>query len=399
MKLQLTVRSCSPLALSANRANEQFAQGLDYIPGSALRGALAASYLQEERAEADEMFQALFQSDQVKYPDLLPTLSDTAISAVFPVTAQVCKRYKLRHPESLEDALLHLAAQSTKLQAWEQSPGLILEGLLERKYCPTCQAVQQHSPLFRLTGHYTLDGAEGNMIRPVRAYRRLIAGTSINRATGTAEHGMLFSRDVLEEDQYFTGQIWLADSAVEDLEARLRQLLPRDGVLRVGYGRSRGLGKLEIVKCEPTAESGPDLAQRWEKFNEKARSLGLAGEREYFSLTLESDWIRGNDQFHAPDSLPEGSELGIPDAKRHRCVVETTIIMGWNAVLGLPKESQPALKRGSVLLYSMPGEKAGAAQGRLQTIEREGVGVRCNEGFGRISVCHPFHYESLRVEG
>jgi CRISPR-associated protein Csx10 len=399
MKLQLTVRSCSPLALSASRANEQFAQGLDYIPASALRGALAASYLQEERAAADEMFQALFQSDQVKYPDLLPTLSDTATSAVFPVTAQACKRYKLRHPESLEDTLLHLAAQSAKLQAWEQSPGLILEELLERKYCPTCQAVQQHSPLFRLTRYYTLDGSEGDTIRPVQVYRRLIAGTSISRATGTVEHGMLFSRDVLEEDQYFAGQIWLAGDAAEDLEAQLRQLLPPDGVLRVGYGRSRGLGKLEIVKCEPAADSGPDLAQRWEKFNEKARSLGLAAEREYFSLTLASDWIRSDDQFHVPDSLPEGSELGIPDAKRHRCVVEATMIMGWNAVLGLPKESQPALKRGSVLLYSVPGEKAGAAQVRLQTIEREGLGERRNEGFGRISVCHPFHYESLRVEG
>jgi CRISPR-associated protein Csx10 len=398
MEWQLTVQSISPLALSANRANEQFAEGLDYIPGTTLRGALAARYLADNGPKPDESFEELFLGNRVSYPDLLPSPSETSTSAVFPATARACKRHRLTHPASLEDGLLQLAVQSEQLAAWDASPGPVPDGLLERRYCPTCQALGQRSPLYQLTGHYSLVPSAGYAVRRVRPYRRLITGTSINRATGTVEQGMLFSRDVLEEDQYFSGVVRLADEMGDALKERLAQLLRRESVLRVGYGRSRGLGKLRVARCEPISENGPDLAERWKRFNDRAHDLGLPDTGEYFSLSLESDWIRQGGPSGAPGGLPESEELGLPAAERHRCVVAPATIMGWNALQGLPKQSQRALKRGSVLLFKVPAGAAETARQRLAEIERDGLGERPDEGFGRLSVCHPFHYESLQVE-
>jgi CRISPR-associated protein Csx10 len=393
MKLQLIVKACAPIALSASRANAQFAQGLDYIPGSTLRGALAAMYLGKNPGQPhDETFRTLFLSHQVSYPDLLPTVNQT-MSAIFPATAQACKRYKLKHPESLEDGLAGLAVQASRLQGWEQELGPVPEILTAGHYCSTCQS---QSPLHQLTGYYTMTAGTGYTIQQVKIHQRLIAGTSINRATGTAQQGMLFSRDVLEEGQYFSGQIRLA----ETWPPQLKQLIQPGLILRVGYGRSRGLGKLEVISAEDSLDTGSELTERWQKFNEKVLKMGLPAERAYFSLTLQSDWIRVDRNFYLPLDLPDQAELNIVGLQRHRCVSRPTTVMGWNAAMNLPKESQPALKRGSVLLFSVPAqpEMITAAQTRLRLIEAEGVGERRNEGFGRVSVCDPFHYETITVE-
>ncbi len=407
MKLQITLLSCSPVALSDSRANEQFAGGLNYIPGSTLRGALAALCLRDLPGQRpNDIFKQLFLNPRVKYPDLLPALSETALSTIFPATTQACKRHKLKHPQSLEDTLLRQALLLEKSQAWEENPSFDfeeLESLLTPKYCPTCQAKDQKSPLHYHSGYFAAATGPPYTIQPVRrVYRRLIAGTSISRTRGVAQQAMLFSREVLEEGQFFSGEIQTPDNLAPETLVTLLELLQPEGIIRVGYGRGRGLGKLQIVaRCQKSPHAGPDLAERWQAFNNKAwQQTGLSQKKAYFSLTLASDWIRRGQTLPVPQTLPDGNEIGLPQAKRQRGVVNSTTVMGWNAAVKLPKESYPALKRGSVLLFSLPNDETQvkAAQTQLAQIEANGVGERRNEGFGRLSVCHPFHYQVLHIE-
>jgi CRISPR-associated protein Csx10 len=298
---------------------------------------------------------------------------------------------------------LSLAAKAHTHSAWQTSDETgIPDALLQEEYCPVCRSLGQRSPLFALSGYYIPLSVQNaaftiRVVYPI--HQRIIAGTSINRVTGTAQQGMLFSRNVLEEGQYFSGRILVADDTPESALEALMSLLATDSIVRVGTGRSRGLGKLQVVKFDPLAGNGSSLAERWQAFNTQARDMGLPDDRVYFSLTLLSHWLRDANPFHPATGLPDGAALGVPAAKLERSVIRHTTILGWNAARRLPKESQQALARGSVLLFSLPPGEADEAQTVLARLEETGLGERQGEGYGQLAVCHPFHYQTIQVQG
>ena len=114
-ELELTLRLRSPIALHRTRASIQYVETLDYIPGVAVRGALAETYLSERGKAEDDTFQKLFVSGQVQYGDLWPTVQSnlTHGSILIPATAQACKRYGLTHKDSFRDTLLDVFAQTS----------------------------------------------------------------------------------------------------------------------------------------------------------------------------------------------------------------------------------------------------------------------------------------------
>jgi CRISPR-associated protein Csx10 len=386
IEAELTVRTLAPMALRATRAALQFAPGLRHIPGTALRGSLTEQYLQNGQPE-DKIFHSLFLEEKVLFSDLHPVSPDEngklppGISRPLPATARACKRHKLRHPGSLTDSLLRLELAAVL----DHRRPLDKE---EWSRCPTCENDRD-----RLVGIYT----SGSDFKSVDAYLRLSTGASINRATGTAEKEQLFSFDVLEEGQFFRGRLRFQDmSLLEDL----KRLTPIGGTLRLGMGKSRGLGRLEVVNWQESRRTEKHLEQRWDQLNMAVRRLwrhfeAAEPEGEYFSLTLESSLIQRDPHLLWPQTgIPDPPELDLPaDVEPRRCVLNTTVIQGWNAALGLSKADAPALGPGTVLLYRL-GDTAQRTSvlGRLKQIENKGIGERRAEGFGRALVCDPFHF-------
>lgn len=382
---ELIVRSKSPLALHADRASTQFTPGLEHIPGATLRGALAAQFLQSADT-AGTRFGAWFLDGAVSFPDLLPS-TEQAAARLLPLTAMACKRYKTDHPLSLTDALL-------RLELIEVSRGAVLQREEWKTWeaCPDtrCAGGGRRD---RLSGYYT---SLTPAFRKVAAERRIMAGTSIHRATGTAQQGMLFSHEVVEEDQYFRGIVRCRDEATADA---LEAWLPAEARLRVGYGRSRGLGLIEVVGWAEPAGIEP-LEARWTQFNRAVKALwGAMGgkhEGEFFSLTLESHLIL-RDECLQPITTFVGRQdnpLGLPGSRVRRYVIAPATVQGWNAAQGLPKPDAPAIGRGSVLLFCVTATDQQAREqlvDRLGGIEAEGLGDRRGEGFGRVRVCDPFH--------
>ena len=92
--------------------------------------------------------------------------------------------------------------------------------------------------------------------------------------------------------------------------------------------------------------------------------------------------------------LPEGvSFVHRRDSNQPVCFLNQIALHGWNAAQGLPKPDTIALARGSVLLFQCDKNLQPEVFSRLAQIESKGIGERRSEGFGRIAVCYPVHYQ------
>ncbi|MCR4407438.1 MAG: hypothetical protein NUW24_11040 [Anaerolineae bacterium] len=374
----LTLQLRAPLALHQTRAGVQYVETLDYIPGTALRGALAEAYL-AEHGTPDNTFRALFLSEQVQYGDLWPSVEGKWIT-LLPATARACKRHGLKHSASFRDALLDV---------WTNPDNK----------CPECA-----ESLDRVGGYLcSLAPAE-----PLAPRSRLRISTAIERSAGTVAREMLFTQHTLvgqrktqdkSDPVLFRGTVRLADPSLKDPLGTLLK-----APLFLGSGRSRGLGEVE-VKTWVEAPASEPLADRWRKFNAVAQRAGGDPNVRYFSLTLLSHLVLRDDLLRpvldaiTPQhfGLPDGvTWVRYPDSDRQVLFLSAVTIPGWNAALGLPKPDTVALARGSVLLGRCDADQEQDALNRLAQIEAEGVGERRNEGFGRVAVCYPIHYECWR---
>lgn len=387
----LTLKALSPLALHRHRASEQFSATLDYIPGSAVRGALADLYLAGEPKRAQEPeFQQLFISGNVLFSDFLPSSGGhSSLTRLSPATAVACKRFDEQHSGSLSDSLLWLELVRDRETE-------LINYFNQWRTCSECGSAGLDGKRDRVElGYYTsVAGYERINVR-----RRMIMGVAISRSTKTAAHSMLFSHEAIEESDVHQDVLFRGTVTVPNPKTRLtlQQLLPRNQSLAVGYGRSRGWGRLEGSWDTPRAEL-TSLEERWENLNNAVRQLwkrfDMKPAGQYFSLTLQSHLALRDGAGQPVLGKIATADLDLPGpVERCRCVLSAVPIAGWNTALDLPKADTLALSRGSVLLFRLPLDTdRGLVIERLGEIEREGAGERRAEGFGAITVCDPFHY-------
>jgi len=381
LEIALTLALHAPVALHRTRTGVQFVETLDYIPGTALRGALAEAYLTKHGAP-NNTFRALFLSEQVQYGDLWPSLEGQQV-ILLPATAQACKRHGLKHDQSFRDSLLDV---------WNT--------LGNDRKCPVCG-----ESLDRVSGYL----GRLDPVKPISPRSRLRVSTAIERGTGTVAREMLFAQHTLvglgmpdnRQPLLFQGVVRLFDPT---LQSELMRLLQPNVTLFLGAGRSRGLGQVE-VKFWSEAPATEPLAERYQQFNAVAQRVVRDTSKRYFSLTLLSH-LALRDNLLRPVlgeitpqhfGLPNGvTWVCYPNSNQQVLFLSAVTVPGWNAALGLPKPDTVALMRGSVLLGQCDAGQEQAVLARLAQIESEGVGERRNEGFGRVAVCYPIHYTCWR---
>ncbi|GIW90405.1 MAG: hypothetical protein KatS3mg109_0837 [Pirellulaceae bacterium] len=381
LEIALNLQLHAPVALHRTRAGVQFVETLDYIPGTALRGALAEAYLTEHGAP-DNTFRALFLSEQVQYGDLWPSLEGQQ-AILLPATAQACKRHGLKHDQSFRDSLLDV---------WNT--------LGNDRKCPVCG-----ESLDRVSGYL----GRLDPVKPISPRSRLRVSTAIERGTGTVAREMLFTQHTLvglgtpdnKQLLLFQGIVRLFDPT---LQSELMRLLQPNTTLFLGAGRSRGLGQVE-VKAWSKVPATELLAERCQQFNATAQRAGGDASKRYFSLTLLSHLALRDDLLRPVLGEITPQHLGLPDgvtwvrypgSDQPVLFLSAISVPGWNAAIGLPKPDTVALMRGSVLLGQCDATQEQAVLARLTQIEAEGVGERRNEGFGRVAVCYPIHYTCWR---
>lgn len=389
IRLRVTARVDAPLVLARQRQSHT-SRGLDFIPGPAIRGALAANYLLRGHPKEASFRELFLDEERTRFSPLYPG------ERVFPLTAVSCKResgFRAEDRHGVRDLLLLRLARFLQ-------PRLSVNGAYQ---CPGCG--QEVRPL---EGFYTAT-------QTAKLRRSVVTHVGIDRATSTAAPGVLYTQEEIDSGQHVYGSV----VTTTDLVGRLQEICAMP--VRVGAARTRGKGRLMVdLVPEPPAESA-GLIDSWRQWNQAVhRQLAAMGGvalhpgAVVFALTLHSETICV-DRFLRPtadlsfmlDWLPPA----LPGAARSwgsgqlqfvAGVLKVSTVRGWHAAHGLPRGDDQALARGSVFAYRLePGSAADvtALYDRLVEVQRQGVGLRRNEGFGMVEICDAFHVAHATGEG
>ncbi len=404
--IQLQIKALSPLAIARQKPGGSVSEVEDYIPGTVIRGAVAAQILQQSGhrstnlAENGGDFQALFLGDepaifQNAYPAVL-ILDKTVIQddiRVLPATALSSKTkpgFKPEKNNGVFDTLIDRFC--AECYGYPYDPNCPTDG--ERVDTP---GISFYSQLHDEYYSHSVD-------------KRLLTRVGINRRRATAESEILYSIEVLNESEskgknpkpvIYSSAIVVTDSLADSLWQFIHA---RRQDFRLGGSTSRGLGLVEIDAKLPR-DAKPNIEHKVTEFTH----------------TLQKRWLEWNNVFgHPLKELPSNCTYFTLDLQADAILTEqwrrTTVISaamlqqftgveaplkleatsssydyrsGWNAAWGLIKDVELVTNKGAVYLFSttQPYKWYEA----LAQLELTGVGDRTCEGFGQLQVCHDFH--------
>lgn len=330
LTFQLTLQE--PVLVTAPGGDPNTDESQAYIPGSAIRGALVARYLQNNGK--DHFFSQLFLDGSTRFLNAYLEHQGTRLLP----TPEHWRREK--DPASGEDKdkrrVYDLSVHPLKAPTAVGGPFMAMDGDLVRTKRPSYQ-VAVHNARNREMG-------------------RAVPDDETNRSA-------LFRYHALAEGQNFIGYIVIDDMLVE----KIRPLL--NGTVLLGGSNTAGYGLTRIKEI-------PDIA---------TRELSLpcidiaAGEKFYIYLT--SDTIlrhraTGQPGSHLQEVLEKVLGCNLEVDKRYG---RTGWVGGFNTYWGLPLPQTWAMLKGTVWLVS--SDKPISAQ-KIEKLELRGIGDRRAEGFG-----------------
>lgn len=416
--IELEIKAHAPLAIGRQKPGGSISETESYIPGTMIRGAIAAQILKTAKPQNKDLstnggqFQALFLGEQ-------PALFQNA----YPAIAKISESESRCVPESVyvlpATAVSSKAEPGFKIESKEK--GGVFDTLIDRfcaeqcghVYDPNCP--KDASRIEPFAGFYSKAAREKYPYRTHSVSSRFLTRVGINRRRATAQDDILYSIEVLNESflrntrhrfpkwEYvsYRSQIWIDDA---QLAIALRTYLQKHcDSFRMGGSASRGLGKVHLeIKNGQIVESvenkistfNSKLKERWNLWAVfRPSSDQSLPNRTFFTLDLQSDAILTDNWQH---TLVLSAQMlqdfaGIQDSTLH---LETSYSSydyraGWNSAWGLMKDMELTTNRGSVFLFST--EQPDQWYAALQELEWRGIGDRTSEGFGQIQVCNEFH--------
>jgi len=411
-RIRVLLKSDAPLAISEGFRGEWAVPAKEYIPGSAVRGAIARYLIDSSLEEGLQEMKRLLLMPGTAVLDFHPVMINThginhnkeeknlskevsriAETGKFPLTAISCKRRPGFIGETFSDGL--------KKHGMSDSLETLLLKLLcnEKQIGDTrCEKCKERQELFE--GWYQLEKGNGE---------NQLSSVGVNPATssyihigidpdrGATTQGIFYTIDALDEEQFFLGAIIVDDHPEDWLK-----ILKPETYLFLGAGKSRGYGaaRIEVVqieseKIERENESllePPEI--RCRKFTERIRSKGGFVEEGSWlvPLTLLSSSII-MDRFLRPvldDITKDVRDHGLPTTGKPILVkARSQTIQGWHSASDIPKPDFTAISSGSVFVYQSPANEQTVQA--LYRIEDMGIGFRRAEGFGRVRVASPLH--------
>ena len=429
IRYRINLSGLARLHCGASRVRGQSAETLPYLPGSAVRGAVAQAWLQQGEGGLGRLLAG------VRFGNLSPEGAAPA-----PVSLRTCSRvpgFRADGGHGVADLLLPLeaaalggraggrgAGAATPAEAppadadagggeTEGDGGARTEGGAagddlaadpERVLsCPRCAGERRRAgapETVRWAGFVRWQGGRASGVQPS-------FDAAYTRAASTRDgSGPTAVRRTLAAGQRFAGLVQFDD---EELAARLReQLLPPGATAWLGSDRSRGLGAVGVDGWQeaPPADDLPErLAGLAARLHALAARAGaeVPADATYATLSLRAPALLA-DAFGRYRLAPSGADLaallGLPaeSLELRQARLGTARVEGWNGALGLPRPDAPALAAGSCWLVRFRGLEADAIIDALGRLERDGVGERRQEGFGELGVCDPLHWRLVEWE-
>ncbi len=420
-RLAVIVELESSLLVGTDRTEAFYKTTLTHIPGRVLRGSLARRMLEACSHPAagphpDCDFGRLFDCDQPPVFEHLYATTGREFSFPTPLTARSCKYHpgfeRARKADEQGHGVGDILIRQTVFEIMLQTH---LDGKLStplpglyRPLCPVCgEEVEPFSGTMVILPGTRGDGTPAFFYDNVNVPARRTSRTAINRQRAVSADGQLYTLEVIEpQDRHqrrtrFRGQI----TASPEQTAILRQWLSR--LEAIGQGQSRGLGRVKIEMLSPDRVDNPlpSVSDRlagftaavravWQTWQQQVGIDPLPDDTLFFCLTLLSPLSL--ERAGLPETLLTPERLGFNrDVALIRAFTAFQTRGGWHLGAGLPRRTHLMLAAGSVFMYRSEGlDQADLAQA-LDRIERTGLGNPSlrRQGFGRVVVCLPFHYQ------
>lgn len=403
VRLLLVARLDEPLLVSQQaEAGNEF-RTLDYIPGSALRGALAgraaARYnLEQTDTPVYTAFAKLFLRHGVMFPTLYPAQYEK--DKLYPAIPAPRDIFSCKLFPGFGDAghgVKHLARRKEFQQGdlecarCEEEFGTATREKKRQEPggdCPEKPDADQdeeggiHTELKALEDFWSLQ--PGHPQR-VKVHKMTEMHLHIDSTTHRASDGELFGFDALEASQYFVGELVCESRAAwEDLCALAG--IPEDDPLTLHLGKAsrRGYGKVTLWMSE--RETAPVMCPQ-----SVAERVDLD---QPIVMTLLTDAILPDSwgRFYTTFAQPWLSELlGVQVNVLHTFCGNRPVDT-FNAHLGLPRWRDIAMAAGSSVGFEIAeplteGQRK-TLKDTLTKLEHDGLGLRRNEGFGRAAFNH-----------
>ena len=282
--ISISITTKSPLLLSQGPPAHNLIKTLDFIPGNTIRGLLARQYLSNGGQAGDSDFASLFLFGETRFGFARINGCQT-----IPLSARSCK-----YNDGFKE---------------DQGHGVIDVLLSDKER--RCEEQECNMPVDYFEGFWN-----PAICRKQRVRKRLITRTAINPVLGNASMGQLYSQQVIEEEQVFRGII----EVPEDLAGALGRLFPSDYfIARIGTGRSRGQGWVEVRREALSLPSWGTAKERFKRFKDRV-----------LVVTLLSDAIF-HDKYLRDCTAPDISHLKSMDMNKGTALLEVAALMGLDA--------------------------------------------------------------------
>ncbi len=393
-RLRVLVRLDEPLLIARRaEAGNQY-ETLEMIPGSVLRGALAwrithrhGGFTNSNTAVFNR-FVELFFNDTVRFSPLMPVEIDLDNKNNKNNKDNLGGYATIIAPRDLVTCELHPGYVD---ESSDESHGIwsLLDDTNDTK-CPICGGKAASVKLKTLDGFITLAGVPRSRHKPNQTIEMHIR---IDPNSGRVRTGDLYGYVALEPGQYFVGEITCTNG---DVWQELHQMAGlQEGVneLKLGKATQRGYGKVSVV-FEPIdipIFHLQDLSERLDS-TDHVRMLLLS------DAIVVDQWGRFWRGF---DPAWLKRELGLPsnvtveidrNAQGELLAFSATrAVDAFNNKLGLPRSRDVAIVAGASVRLSFKGIALNVLVEHLKEVENRGIGLRREEGFGRVAFNHPIY--------
>jgi len=357
-----------------------------YIPGSMIRGALISRYIkrhpelpndflsEEINQDSNQEIKRLFFDGSTRYLNAY-LFCEEQKKRTLPVPLAWYKDKDDKLPSKLGESL----------EIYDLSQHLSDKSSLKMLGNQFCTINERQAVLYqekkRINIHNLRDRTKG-CSSPIRRNPK-------NNQVIHEGEGAIFRYEALDSEQTFQGVILCKDNDVDTVKI----LLSPENIW-LGGSQSAGYGHTKIILCEPNKN------QKWSEID-----IGIERRVNHQKLitTLLSDTIvRNNDgQVSADplsviqaieDKLEEKLNVKIKLPQPTNIFVSSKIVGGFNRKWGLPLPQVTALSAGSVFVFDTK-----LTTEQIETLENEGIGERCIDGFGRIAVNWLGNYDKFNI--
>ncbi|MDA9557146.1 hypothetical protein N9R79_06560 [Vibrio sp.] len=335
MRLYFSLTTLSPVVISKSAATTNNHECLGHIPGSAILGLVASKLYAEQNASARnetslnaEELWGIFHSGEVQFGPCYPE-AEGEIALPTPSSWHFQKGYP-----AIENGVYHN------------------ENITNH----ACLAFQRQAVQYK----QCRDGFINSTGHLGEVHFGSTTKTALDRESGKAKEGSLFSYAYLEANQTFIGWVECQDDAQKDI---IRSALL--GTQFIGRSRHSEFGKVRIAEVDIT----PPALQR----SENQLVLWCLSDAECFNHNGQ------------PTFTPALGDL-IPDAEGTlhvgKSFIRSHTVRRFNAKRGGLDSQQNLISKGSVLVYDIKN----LSDEQLERVATQGIGINKQQGLGWVSV-------------